>query len=260
MPKPITAGLRWPQGGGCSIQVTFTPTAGGDRPGTLTVRANTQAGVLTATLDGTGLTPGALALSPASLSFPTTATGASAPAESVTLQNTGGSALTLGARSIVGADTNDFSLPSGSNCPSSLAAGASCSVQVVFNPVQTGTRTAQLQVVASAQGSPFLVNLSGGAVLPAFLAPSPTSLSFASTPQGRDIRHANHHDHGHWRDHGAAGDGQRLRRLHPLEQHLRLGAESCGLLLGHDCVSAAGHGQPGPGSLRCPRRMFRRAR
>ena len=171
-------------GGGCSIQVNFTPTASGDRPGTLTVHANTQSGVLTATLDGTGLTPGALALSPASLNFPTTATGASAPAESVTLQNTGGSALTLGARSIIGAETNDFSLPSGSNCPSSLAAGASCTVPVIFNPVQTGSRTAQLQVAASASGSPFLVSLSGSAVQPAFLTTSPTTLTFASTPQG----------------------------------------------------------------------------
>jgi hypothetical protein len=170
-------------GGGCSIQIIFTPTASGDRPGTLTIHADTQPGALTAALDGTGLTPGALALSPASLSFPTTATGASAPAESETLQNTGGSALTLGARSIIGADTSDFSLPSGSNCPSSLAAGASCSVPVVFNPVQTGSRTAQLQVIASASGSPFLVSLSGNAVQPAFLAPSPVSLAFAPTSQ-----------------------------------------------------------------------------
>jgi hypothetical protein len=171
-------------GGGCSIQVTFTPAAAGDRPGNLTIHVNTQSGVLTAALDGTGLTPGTLTLSPSTLTFPTTPIGASTPAQTVTLQNTGGSALTLGARSVAGADTTDFSLPSGSNCPASLAAGASCMVPVVFNPVQTGTRTALLQVVATAAGSPFSVSLTGSGVQPAFLTPSPTSLAFPSTPQG----------------------------------------------------------------------------
>jgi hypothetical protein len=171
-------------GGACTIQVTFTPTGAGDRPGTLTVDANTQAGVLTAALDGQGLTPGTLTLSPATLSFPTTATGSASSAESVTVQNTGGAAVSLSGDSIAGADTTDFSLASGGTCPLSLAAGASCSVPVVFHPVQAGTRTALLEVAASASGSPFSVSLTGSAVLPAFLLPSPASLTFPSTPQG----------------------------------------------------------------------------
>jgi hypothetical protein len=177
-------GAQLSVGGGCTIQVTFTPAAVGERPGTLTVHANTTAGVVTAALDGSGLIPGTLALSPATLSFPTTPTGATSSSESVTLQNTGEATLTLGARSIVGADAADFSVSSGSNCPPSLAAGASCTVPVAFSPVQTGTRTAQLQVAASAQGSPFFVSLTGGAAAPASLTPSPASLTLASTPLG----------------------------------------------------------------------------
>jgi hypothetical protein len=171
-------------GGACTIQVTFTPAAAGDRPGTLTVDANTQAGVLTVALDGQGLTPGTLTLSPATLNFPTTATASVSSTESVTVRNTGGAALTLSGDSIAGADTTDFSVAAGGTCPSSLAAGASCSVPVVFDPVQAGTRTATLEVRAAATGSPFTVGLTGSAVLPAFLLPSPASLSFPSTPQG----------------------------------------------------------------------------
>ena len=170
-------------GANCTIQVSFTPTATGDRPGTLTVRANTQSGALTASLDGTGLTPGTLTLTPTSLSFGQTATGTSSQAMNVAAQNTGGAPLTLGASTIAGADPNDFSVANGNTCTGTLAPGATCTVPVVFNPVQTGGRSAQLGIAASAQGSPFLVALTGSAVSPPQLTLTPTSLAFPSTTQ-----------------------------------------------------------------------------
>ncbi len=166
----------------CQIKVTFTPTATGSRPGTLTVLANTQSGSLTASLDGTGLTPGALTLTPATLAFPTTATGASSSPSSVSVQNTGGAPVTLGSATIGGTNTTDFTIASGNSCTGSLAANATCTLPVVFNPVQNGPRAATLQLASSIAGSPSTVNLTGNAVSPASLSLSPSSLTFPNTP------------------------------------------------------------------------------
>ena len=167
----------------CQVKVTFTPAATGDRPGTLKVATNAQSGTLTATLDGTGLAPGALTLSPGSLAFDTTATGASSAPKSVSVTNTGGAPVTFGSATIAGTNTSDFSIGSGNTCTGTLAANASCTVPVIFNPVQTGARSATLQLASSMQGSPSTVNLSGSAVSPATLTLTPTSLSFPATPQ-----------------------------------------------------------------------------
>ncbi len=169
-------------GSACAIQVTFTPSTTGDRPGTLTVNANTQTGTLTATLDGTGLTPGFLALNPTAFAFPTTATGSNSAPMTVQVQNTGGAPVQLRARTITGTNSYDFNLGTGTTCGGSLSAGATCTVPVVFSPTQTGTRTAQLQIPSSANVP--TVNLSGNAVLPAHLTLTPTSLGFPDTGLG----------------------------------------------------------------------------
>ncbi len=168
-------------GAGCTIQVTFTPSATGDRAGSLAVRANTASGVLTATLDGTGLTPGAIGVSPGSLGFPATITGAASSPQTATVQNTGGAPVQLGSPTISESGGSDFKLSS-STCGSSLAAGASCSLSVEFAPAQTGARMAQLQLPGSAPGSPYSVSLSGTGLQPASLALSPSPLNFAAEP------------------------------------------------------------------------------
>lgn len=170
-------------GSHCTIQVTFTPIATGDRPGLLTVTANTQSGSLTATLDGTGLAPGTLTLSPSPVSFSQTATGTSSAPSNVTAQNTGGASLTLGALTIAGADPSDFGVASGNTCTGTLAPNATCTVPVIFHPVQTGTRTAQLQIAANVPGSPFSVMLTGPAISPADVTLTPGALTFPSTMQ-----------------------------------------------------------------------------
>ena len=69
------------------------------------------------------------------------------------------------------AQTND--------CGTSLAAGDSCDIMVVFTPTTTGTRTGTLTITDNAPGSPQVVPLRGGGVLTglrsiAITAPNPT--------------------------------------------------------------------------------------
>ena len=85
---------------------------------------------------------------PSSLNFGTVK-HATSSSMNVTLSNPGGTALSLTGMSITGANAAYFAQTS--NCGSSLAAGASCTVAVKFTPAVAGTFSANLTVVDNAQ-------------------------------------------------------------------------------------------------------------
>jgi hypothetical protein len=144
----------------CALQVAFVPTSVGAAPGVLTVTDEFRS--QTVTLGGTGVAPPGVSLSPAAgMSFATTGVGLSSAAQTVTLTNNGGVQLTLGSISISG----NFSIVSGSNsCGASLAAGAACTLQIVFVPTAAGSRTGVLTIVDNAANSPQSVQLTGTGV------------------------------------------------------------------------------------------------
>jgi len=119
------------------------------------------------------------AVAPASLVFGSQATGTSSAAQTVTLSNTGSTALAVAGISING----DFSQTN--NCGSSVAAAGSCTISVTFKPTASGTRTGTLTITDNsngASGSTQTVSLTGTGTTPASLAGvTPSSLSFAAT-------------------------------------------------------------------------------
>ena len=119
-------------------------------------------------------------LTPASLSF-TVTTGTTSAAQSVTLSNTGNTALSISGITIAGTNPNDFSETN--TCGSSLAAGANCSISVTFTPAAAASFAATLSVADNASDSPQTVALTGtGAAASAPIATlSPASLSFTAT-------------------------------------------------------------------------------
>ncbi|HEY4458112.1 MAG TPA: discoidin domain-containing protein, partial [Pseudonocardiaceae bacterium] len=98
--------------------------------------------------------PGNLTASPSSLSFGSTAVGATS-ASPVTVSNPGSAAVSMSSVGVTGPfrETN--------NCGTSLAAGASCTVTVTFAPTAAGSASGTLSVNSSAPGSPLTVALSG---------------------------------------------------------------------------------------------------
>jgi trimeric autotransporter adhesin len=97
----------------------------------------------------------AATLSPTSLNFGEVISGATSPPSAITLSNTGNAALDLTGSgiSISGANAAEFSQSNG--CGSSVAAGASCTIDVTFTPGLTaGSETATLSVSNNAAGSP----------------------------------------------------------------------------------------------------------
>ncbi len=148
-----TCGSSIPANGSCTVSVTFAPTATGARTGSLTVNAG---GVTnTVTLSGTGTAPGpVLNADPSSLSFGSTVVGSSSSAQAVQVTNSGTSTATVSAVAASG----DFSQTN--NC-SSIAVGASCTVNVTFKPTAGGSRTGNLTVTSNANNSPTTVALTG---------------------------------------------------------------------------------------------------
>jgi probable HAF family extracellular repeat protein len=111
-------------------------------------------------LGGAVTTSGPIAtLAPTSLTFWPSAIGATNGASSVTLKNTGTTSLAISGIAITGPNARDFTQTH--TCGSSLAAGASCEVDVTFKATQIGNRTGTLAVTDNAHGSPQTVLLSG---------------------------------------------------------------------------------------------------
>jgi Abnormal spindle-like microcephaly-assoc'd, ASPM-SPD-2-Hydin/Beta-propeller repeat len=168
----------------CVINVTFTPTATGNRTGLLTISNNSSTGAQTVSLSGTGTAlPPVLSasVSPASLSFAAQTQGTVSAAQQVTLKNTGNGALTIAGLTA----TDNFAATN--TCSASLAAGESCVINVTFTPTSTGARNGLLTIADNAAAGPQTVSLSGtGTALPPVLSAivSPGSLNFAAQTQG----------------------------------------------------------------------------
>jgi hypothetical protein len=104
---------------------------------------------------GSGGTSSPLTASPSGVSFGSETVGSTSPAQSVTVSNPGSAAVSMASVGVTGpfSETN--------NCGTSLAAGASCTVSVLFAPTASGSASGTLSVNSSAPGSPLTVALSG---------------------------------------------------------------------------------------------------
>jgi hypothetical protein len=93
--------------------------------------------------------------SPADLAFATTSVGANGGTKSVTITNNQATGVTGLSVSIFG----DFTETN--NCKSTLAAGASCTVNVTFTPTASGERTGAVVVTDNGNGQPQTIELTG---------------------------------------------------------------------------------------------------
>ncbi len=175
------------EGAPCVFSITFKPTATGTRTGAITFTDNATGSPHTVTLTGTG-TPGAatVTVTPSSLAFGSQALTTTSAPLSVTVKNTGSSTVTFSGFTISGEDAEDFSVPlptSGAGCSATgtLAAGASCTINVVFAPSANGARTATLSIADNATGSPQMVALSGTGVTSQVIISVPPGGSTSAT-------------------------------------------------------------------------------
>ena len=177
-------------GASCTINVVFAPQGTASYQAEIDIIDNS--GGLTAAkqviaLSGTGVAASPIAnLSPASLTFGTLAVGTTSGPQPITLRNLGSAALTLSQLTFTGSDAASFAVaPTGTTCPigSTVAIGANCLVQIVFAPQTSGAKSATVNFIDNASGSPQSISLSGMAIAPT-LQISPSSLTFAAQSVG----------------------------------------------------------------------------
>ena len=164
-------------GQSAAFSVTFKPQSSGPVSSALTLTSDASNGALAVPITGSGVTAGALASSPASLSFgsvqasnPKTVAG--------TLTNSGGSSISITQANISG---TGFSL-SGLTLPFTLAAGQSKSFNVTFTPQAGGSASGSLAIVSNASNPSLSIPLTASSATPGVLSTSDSSLTFGSVP------------------------------------------------------------------------------
>lgn len=141
-------------GASCQITLNFTPTQAGQRTGTLTVTDSDPTSPQTSTLQGNG-TFGDLEPKYPGIAFPSQGVGRKGTTEKATLTNRGATALPITRIWTAGnyGQTN--------NCPSSLDPGASCTVSIVFNPVDSSLQYGNLAVALGNSSGTLTTRLRG---------------------------------------------------------------------------------------------------
>jgi hypothetical protein len=175
-----TCGATLANGSSCTVQVIFTPTAGGGASASLVVSSSTSGvAAVSVSLSGTGQTPAGLNVSATQLAFPIVTPGQSSPSQTVTLTNNGGSA----ASSLTLTATLPFSLVL-DTCGTSLASGASCSTGVIFSPSLNGPYTGTLTIASPSLTATTVIPLSGTGGTPGSVQALPSLIAFPQTGVG----------------------------------------------------------------------------
>ncbi|WP_036517331.1 choice-of-anchor D domain-containing protein [Nevskia soli] len=172
-------------GASCAINLGFRPTvSSGTRSAGLNIGSNAGNSNVTVSLSGIAAPPAAPAVvfAPASLDLGSETVGVTSAAASATLRNTGSAPLAISGLS---AGPAQFTLLH--NCPASLAAAASCTLQLSFTPSTVGVLNGTVTLLSNAATSPDSLALTGTGVQA--LAPrlgwtSGNSMSFPDTSVG----------------------------------------------------------------------------
>ena len=162
-----------------NFSATFSPSSSGSLNGNLAITSNASNPTLNVPLSGIGVTAGAVAANPTSLSFGSIATGSTSTL-GATLTNVGGSTLTISQMATSGAG---FSLY-GINPPVVLTAGQKVTFSLTFAPQSGGDVTGNLAINSNGSNPTLSVPLTGSGIAAGQLAVSPTNINFGNVVVG----------------------------------------------------------------------------
>ncbi len=160
----------------CTLYVNFDPRGLGPRSATLVINDNAASSPQTVSLTGTGLAPGNVVFTTASLDFGSQTIGAPGMTQTLTLTNAGASQSTFGYSYFQ--VTGDYREET-DNCTTtsstigSLQPGQSCTVTVAFVPTASGPRTGSISITTynGAAYVPISAALTGTGVTPLAFVP-----------------------------------------------------------------------------------------
>jgi YVTN family beta-propeller protein len=143
-------------GASCLITVTFTPTAQGVRTASVSITDSATGNPQSVPLTGRGTF---LKWAPRQMFMGDQPVGTSSPAQTVRLTNVGTAPISIFSIGIGGVNPGDFRQTN--TCGSSLNPGASCTIEVTFNPTAVGGRQGHVAIRDSAFGGTHWVGLIG---------------------------------------------------------------------------------------------------
>ncbi|MGA2046983.1 MAG: choice-of-anchor D domain-containing protein [Terracidiphilus sp.] len=168
-------------GASCTVQVIFSPTSAGGSAATLVISSATfGVSSISVPLNGTGQVASGLNVNPAQLAFAAITVGSSSRAQTVTVSNTSNIAASQLALSV----TPGFSIVQ-NTCASSLTAGSTCTVGVVFSPTVSGPATGAFNAASPSIATSATVPLSGTGAVAAGIAVTPPAIDFPTTGVGQ---------------------------------------------------------------------------
>src|SRR5262249_54493959 len=138
-------------GTSASVDVTFAPSALGNRLASLSFTDSAPGSPQSVALNGIGIGP-TIQFSNPSISFGDQLLNTASDQKTVTITNSGTADLVISSITKSGAQAADFSLTAAT--PITIAAGTSANFTLTFTPSALGTRAASLSVVHNAPGSP----------------------------------------------------------------------------------------------------------
>src|SRR5580704_405525 len=140
-------------GGNCTITAMFTAETAGITTGTVTLHDSASSKPQVVELVGTGTE---VKFTPSQLNFGTQKVGTHSATKSFQVTNIGSSSFDFTYKIYVaGYGGNGYlQFHEANNCPTTLAAGASCTVKLIFAPKQKGTVNAAVVFTDTGGGSP----------------------------------------------------------------------------------------------------------
>jgi hypothetical protein len=148
-------------GGSCYVYVVFTPQAVGPRSAVITIADSAPDSGETVSLEGIGQAPATyLTTNPNYLAFAAQILNTTSAGQYFYIYNQGTTAISLTSKTIVGTNAGDFAMGA-TTCTATIAVNGNCYIYVTFTPSLVGPRSASLQIVDSASGSPHLISLNG---------------------------------------------------------------------------------------------------
>jgi len=169
--------LLVPQGGSCTITIRFNPSAGGVRNGVITISDNAFDTPQQIAVTGSSTGPG-FQLSASSINFPNQAPGTKSAPQAIMLTNNGTAALAISGIAAQG----PFS--TSTDCGTSLAINATCTINVTFAPPAAGTFQGTLLISDNLPASPQSIFLNGVSPGTPAAILSGNSLSFGTVLEG----------------------------------------------------------------------------
>jgi photosystem II stability/assembly factor-like uncharacterized protein len=170
-------------GGSANVVIRFSPNTLGIKNSTLKIAHNASGSPSSIPISGKGKGTPLISLSSGDLQYGIVNVGTTSD-KTLTISNTGNDTLTISSFLLVGANSNEFSIISGS-APVNIIPGSASNITLRFTPSSSGSKTASLEITHNASGSPSVISLTGtGYSLLPSISVNPSSLDFGNINPG----------------------------------------------------------------------------